>query len=114
MALPMRTWVAPMAIAVSKSPLMPIDSERSCSRLASLVRLQRADQVQLDAGEFLAQRRPFLGGLLHPVFPEGPVPGFQDRPDGLGLEGLADGNQGDRAGSPAGGRLGRGDPCLHR
>ena len=58
-----------------------------------LVGLQRPDQVQLDAGVALAQRRPLGLRLLHAVLAEPAVAGIEHRRDVLGAEGLGDGDQ---------------------
>ncbi len=47
-----------------------LDGVEQVHRLAHLVRLERADQVEGDSGQLLFKGRPFGEGFLHPVFPE--------------------------------------------
>ena len=86
--------------------------QRHC--LLRLVGLQRSDQMQFDIGKFGLEDRPFRLGLLHPVFAEDAVAGFEQRPDGSGFESLGDGDERHRAGRPAGCRFRRGDLRLDR
>jgi hypothetical protein len=79
-------------------------------RLARLVGLQRADDVQAQFGPGGAQGREFPRRLLHPVLPEGTLPGGQGRGDRLRRVGLGDGDEGDRPGRAVGAGGGLGDP----
>ena len=75
--------------------------------LGHLVGLQRPDQMQLDLGKDAAQRRPFAGGLLHPVLAEEALAGFQRRHDVGSALGLRHRHQADAVRRAPGGR-GRG------
>ena len=59
-------------------PVDGVDGVEQRDRLLGLVGLQRADQVQLDAGIALAQRRPLGLGLLHAVLAEDAMAGVED------------------------------------
>ena len=51
-------------------PVDGLDHVEQLNRLAHLVRLQRTDEVKLEAGMALLQRRPFRLRLLHAVLAE--------------------------------------------
>jgi hypothetical protein len=78
-----------------------------------LVRLELADQMELDPGSRLAQLRPFGLGLLHAILAEDALAGGDQR---LGSPRrswvLEIGDQGDVAGLAAGEAGGMGDPLL--
>src|SRR5947207_5660169 len=57
-------------------------------RFPRLVRLERADQMELEPGMANAQRRPFRLRLLHPVLAEYALASRNHRLDRLGAEGL--------------------------
>ncbi len=82
-------------------------------RFLRLVGLQRADQMQLDIGKFGLQSGPFALRFLHAVFAEHALPGLDDRPDLVGIEGLRHGDQRHRAGRPFRFALRRGDLAAH-
>ena len=66
--------------------------------VGGLVRLQRADQVEIEAGVALAQLRPLALRLLYAVLPEDSLARVECRDDVLGGEGLGDADQGHRCG----------------
>ena len=59
-------------------PVQRMDGVEQFHRLAHFVGLQRADEMQLNAGKARAQFRPFRFGFLHPIFAEQAVTGFED------------------------------------
>ena len=72
-------------------------------RIARLVGLERADQVQRGVGSGLAERRPLGLRLLHPVLAEGSVTGRYRLPNRLRRMGLRDRHERYRSRLPAGG-----------
>ena len=79
-----------------------VDRVEEAEGAGELVGLERADEVELDAGEGLAQRQPARLGLLHAVLAEDALPGVEDGAHpGLGLH-LGDGDEGHRVGGAAG------------
>ena len=74
-------------------PVDGVDGVEEGDGLLRLVGLQRANQVQLDAGIALLQRRPFALRLLHAVLAEPAVAGVENRHNALRPEGLGDGDQ---------------------
>ncbi len=71
-----------------------MDHVEEGDRVARLVGLQRADEVELDLAEALAQGRPLALRLLDVVLAEGPLPGGEDRLDRLGGKGLGHRDEG--------------------
>ena len=71
-----------------RSPVDGVDEVEQRDRIPRLVRLKRADQVQLDTGEALLERRPFGLGLLHAVLAEYAMTRGDHRLDRVGRERL--------------------------
>ena len=78
-----------------------MDDIEQSNCVADLIRLQRADEVEFEAGMPLAQGRPFGIGLLDPIFAERDLARGNDRRDGVGVETLRHRHQGDVAGIAA-------------
>ena len=66
--------------------------------IGGLVGLQRADEMQFDAGIIVAQSRPFGLCFLHAVFTEDALACVEDRADFLRIEGFRYGDK--RNGTP--------------
>ena len=84
-------------------PVDGLDHVEQRDRLAHLVRLQRTDQMQLDAGMARLQRRPFGLRLLHAVLAEAALARADRLLDDGGRHGLGHGDQLDACGIAAGG-----------
>jgi hypothetical protein len=65
-----------------------LDRVEQRHRFLRLVRLQRADQVEVDARLFGLEAGPFRLRLLHPVLAEYALAGLDDRTDVIGRKGL--------------------------
>src|SRR5690606_7681977 len=89
-----------------------LDDVEELDRLPDLVRLQWADQVERQAFEPLAKRRPATRRLLDAVLAEYPLPGPQRRLDALFRLQLADRHQLDRRGIATGGTGRLGHPAA--
>ena len=70
-----------------------LDDVEQRHRLPGLVGLQRADEMQLDAGKLLPQRRPFGHRLLHAVLAEHTMACQDHRSNGVRIESLGHGDQ---------------------
>ena len=95
-------------------PVDGVDRIEQGDGLLGLVGLQRADQVQLDVGIALAQRRPLGLGLLHAVLAEQAMAGVEDGLDMLGAERLGDGDELDGGRVALGAVRGGGDAAAGR
>ena len=89
-----------------------VDRLEERQRAGELVGLQRADEVQAEVRERVAERRPALLGLLHAVLAEDALAGVEHGPHALGRLHLGDRDQRDRAGRAAGAGGGGGDAGL--
>ncbi len=79
-----------------RRPVDRMDDVEQRHRVARLVRLQLADEVEADARPCRDQRRPFRRRLLHPVLAEAALPGREQRFDRLGGVGFGNRDQLDR------------------
>ena len=70
-----------------------MDAVKQMHRILGLVRLQLANEVQIDPLISLAQGGPFLRRFLHPVLAKHVLAGLDQRHDALGGVGLADRDQ---------------------
>src|SRR5690606_16583180 len=95
-------------------PVERMDRVEQRDSLIRLVRLQLADEVQLDNRKALAQRRPLGLRFLHPVLAEHTLAGLDQRDDRLGGMGLADGDQRDLVALAPRDAAGAGDPLVDR
>ena len=95
-------------------PVDGLDHVEQVDRLAHLVRLQRTDQVELDAGMARFQRRPFACRLLHAVLAEAALARADRLLDDGGGDGLGHGHQLDACGVAAGGLRREGDLLKHQ
>src|SRR6516165_9932089 len=80
-------------------PIERMDRIEQAHRLLGLVRLQRTDEMQFDAGMPGEQRRPFRCSLLHAVLAEYTLTGRDYRFDCVRGERLGDGYQRSLTGS---------------
>jgi thiamine-phosphate pyrophosphorylase len=71
-------------------PVKAFDHIENRHRLADLVALQRADQMQFDIGKFRLEGGPFGSRFLHPVFAENTLSGLDDRSDMVTVMGFGD------------------------
>ena len=90
-------------------PVHRLDHVEQRHRLAHLVGLQRADQMEPQIAVCALSAGYFACGLLHPVLAEDALAGRQRRGDRVGAVGLRHRHQGDRGGIAAGGARGGGD-----
>ena len=79
-------------------PIDGLDHVEEGDRVGDLVGLQRTDEVELEIGKALLQRRIFPGRLLHAVFAEQAMAGAERRLDAIGPVRLADRDQRHRRG----------------
>ena len=93
-------------------PVEALDHVGQPHRVARLVGLQPADQVQSHIRVGVPQLRELARGFLDPVLAEMALPGGQRGLDRLGGVGLGDGDQRDRVGRAARAGRGRRDPFL--
>ena len=84
-----------------------VDGVEELEGAGELVRLQRADEVELGAGEAGAERGPLAFGFLDAVLAEDPLAGGEHGLDAVERLQLGDGDEGDRVGRAAGARRGR-------
>ena len=84
-------------------PVDRLDHIEQRDRLAHLVRLERADEMKLDAGMTLSQGRPLGLCLLHPVLAEDALTRVDRLLDHFGRHGLAHRHQPYRLGIAIGG-----------
>ena len=71
-----------------------MDAVKQRNRVVGLVRLQLADEVQLDIRIGCAQFRPFGRRLLHPVLAKMPMACLEQRTDFVRAPGLGNRDQG--------------------
>ena len=90
-----------------------MDRVEQADRRFDLVALQRADQVNLDRAEFVAEGGPFGLRLLHHVFAEQAVALCQNMMNAFERLFLGNGDQADGAFGPAGGAFGGGDAGFY-
>jgi hypothetical protein len=81
-------------------------------RFGGLVRLQPADEMERDVRRFGQEFRPLGSGFLHAVLTEMALAGGDQGPDGIGSEGLGDGDK-QRPVSTPGVAAGPVEPGLH-